>query len=69
MKTSGNVPDRSEQLKLELWIGDEVVEVELDQAGIRFRQSGNPEVEGLLPWDVAIGKSLLGEARRRASAA
>jgi hypothetical protein len=69
MKTSGNAPDLDERLSLELWIGDEVVEVELDEAGIRFRQAGNPEVEGLLPWDVAIGKSLLGEARRRASAA
>jgi hypothetical protein len=56
-------------MTLELLIGDEIVEVHLDEAGIRFRQSGNPEVEGLLPWDVAIGKSLLGEARRRASAA
>jgi hypothetical protein len=54
-------------MTLELLIGDEIVEVHLDEAGIRFRQSGNPEVEGLLPWDVAIGKSLLGEARRRSA--
>jgi hypothetical protein len=69
MTTRGDASDLVDRVKLELLIGDEVVVVELDPAGIRFRQSGNPEVEGLLPWDVAIGKSLLGEARRRASAA
>ena len=32
MKTSGNVPERIDHLSLELWIGDEVVEVELVQS-------------------------------------
>lgn len=62
-------PEAAEPLWLELIIGDQRIEVRLDEAGILFRQPGSALAQGLLPWDMAIAQSLLPEARRRASAA
>ncbi|MFQ5697542.1 MAG: hypothetical protein ACE5IL_04570 [Myxococcota bacterium] len=62
-------PCVGEPLWLELVIGDQRIEVRLDEAGILFRQPGSAMAQGLLPWDVAIAQSLLPEARRRAAAA
>jgi hypothetical protein len=58
-------PARSDDAALELAVGDEVIEVCVDQSGIRFRHSCHGSVEGHLPWDVAIALSLLPEPLRR----
>lgn len=58
---------RQDDAALELTVGNEVIEVRVDQSGIRFRHPAPGSVEGHLPWEVAIALSLLPEPLRRLS--
>jgi hypothetical protein len=56
------VPD--DDAALELAVGDEIIEVRVDRAGIHFR---HPQARsgGSIPWDMALALSLLPDEIRR----
>jgi hypothetical protein len=44
---------------LELQIGQEIIDVWVDDTGIHFRQAGARHPGGTLPWGIAIAMSLI----------
>jgi hypothetical protein len=56
-----SVPD--DDAALELAVGDEIIEVRVDRAGIHFRHP-RARSGGSIPWDMALALSLLPEEMR-----
>ena len=51
--------NRASGCSIELQIGQEVIEVWLDETGIHFSQAGAANPGGTLPWGEAIAMSLI----------
>jgi hypothetical protein len=66
MKSQADCGDAS--TVLELQVGDEIIEVRLDDAGIHFCHPWGDASEGYLTWDAALAMSFLPESYRRAMA-
>ena len=51
--------DRRRGVPIKLFVGQELIDVWLDETGIHFRHPDGTTTEGHLPWTMAIAMSLV----------